>query len=153
MVLVCAAGVVALYFVGLVSEAVAGLAVLFLLVVSVVIGRQTRSGSLSKAALQLATPDKDLPIPLSPEPSELDPGTAPLPELLVDETGTALASEPPVDDPGTVLVPPVDESSTAAESQAAEPAGFIPRVFISHSSADNEFGIKLARALQSALGE
>jgi len=101
----------------------------------------------------------------------------PAPERLPQAQSPLRAPEPPVSDPPSSLPPPSTPStpstlpmpptlptlppapaSLAALSADDAPgeaavSGFVPRVFISHSSADNAFGLDLERRLKAELGE
>ena len=121
--------------------AVVTLALLLLAALSVITSRQParRSGRRQPVPAQPQEP-ASLPRTLTPAPSEPASRTAP---VVHDTPEPEPAAPPPVQAVEGVAPPPLAE---------AMPPPLLPRVFISHSSADNAFGRELARRLRLALG-
>ena len=91
------------------------------------------TGPLNTA--QSTVPPVAAAVPPSPPASPVPPASPPAPAT----------------EPGTDSSPPAGERSGEGAAPPS-PGTFTPRVFISHSSADAEFGLRLERQLRDALG-
>ncbi|HEY7850024.1 MAG TPA: TIR domain-containing protein, partial [Ktedonobacterales bacterium] len=120
---------------------VAGVACFLLLIVTAL----TISPGPRAGAVKRAEPIQAPPTPRVAPPSASSESPAPMSVSVADDTApTAL--------PARIAdsIPPAAAASTPA---IATPTTRRPRVFISHSSADNHFGLELERRLKLALGD
>ena len=173
VVLVFATGLVILYLVGLLSQllwdwlpgaastwpevltypqvlvtslswrtAVVALALLLLVALSVVTSWQTARRSGRHLQLVPAQPQEPVNQPRTLPAAPGQPASWPAPP----------SHDTPESEPAAPLPAQTMEGVAPPPPTEAVPPVFTPRVFISHSSADNDFGIELTRSLRFALG-